>query len=98
MNISLGTQWEAFISEQVRGGRYMSASELVRDGLRLLQEREELRQARLDELRTEIAKGLHDMDEGDFVEVDGDGLERLADEVKTRGRQDLSGKRSTLAP
>lgn len=98
MNINLGTQWEAFISEQIRGGRYMSASEVVRDGLRLLEEREEFRRARLDALRSEIAEGVHDMESGNFVELDEAGLSRLAQEVKARGRRNLGGKHKRPAP
>jgi len=84
MNVNLGTQWEAFISEQIRGGRYLSASEVVRDGLRLLQEREELRQARLEDLRAEVDKGIREIGAGNYVQVDEEGLARVAEEVKAR--------------
>ena len=40
MNVSLGTRWESFVTEMVRHGRYGSASEVVREGLRLVEERE----------------------------------------------------------
>jgi antitoxin ParD1/3/4 len=52
-SIALGDHFTAFLAEQVATGRYGSASEVIRAGLRLLQERE----ARLAELRAEIAKG-----------------------------------------
>lgn len=38
MNIVLGPQWEAFITEFVKSGRYQSADDVVLDGLRLLRE------------------------------------------------------------
>ncbi len=41
MNVSLGDRWETFVSEIVKHGRYGSASEVVREGLRLVEEREE---------------------------------------------------------
>jgi antitoxin ParD1/3/4 len=54
---TLGDHFEAFIKEQVEGGRYASASEVLRDGLRLLEEEQQKRQAVLDGLRGEIEKG-----------------------------------------
>lgn len=54
---SLGAHFEELIQRQVRSGRYASASEVVREGLRLIEEREAAREARLEALRTEIARG-----------------------------------------
>lgn len=54
---TLGDHFESFIKEQVDGGRYASASEVIRDGLRLLEEEQQKRQAVLDGLRGEIEKG-----------------------------------------
>ncbi|MFN3943403.1 MAG: type II toxin-antitoxin system ParD family antitoxin [Allosphingosinicella sp.] len=54
---SLGPHFEELIRRQVRSGRYASASEVVREGLRLIEEREAEREARLEALKTEIARG-----------------------------------------
>ena len=40
MNVSIGERWEEFVAEAVRSGRYGSVSEVVREGLRLVEERE----------------------------------------------------------
>ncbi|MGZ8285418.1 MAG: type II toxin-antitoxin system ParD family antitoxin [Allosphingosinicella sp.] len=54
---SLGAHFEDLIQRQVRSGRFASASEVVREGLRLMEEREAERAARLDGLRAEITRG-----------------------------------------
>ncbi len=41
MNVSIGDRWEAFVADIVKIGRYGSASEVVREGLRLVEEREQ---------------------------------------------------------
>ena len=57
-SFAIGDHFERFIRSQVEGGRYASASEVVRDALRLLELREEQRQALVEALRTEIRLGL----------------------------------------
>ncbi len=58
MNVSLTDQLERFVSEQVRAGRYQSASEVVREGLRLLAARDEADRLKLEALRKMIREGL----------------------------------------
>jgi antitoxin ParD1/3/4 len=53
----IGDHFEAFIKEQIRQGRYASASEVVRDGLRALEYQQSLRTAKLEGLRAEIQRG-----------------------------------------
>ncbi len=62
-SISLGDHFADFVDRQVEGGRYGSASEVVRAGLRLLEERE----AKLAALRSALAEGE---ESGDFQEFD----------------------------
>ena len=54
MNVSLTPELEQYIRTKVDSGRYLSASEVVREALRLLEQKEK----RLEELRVEIQKGL----------------------------------------
>lgn len=67
MNVSLTPELERMIHDRVKSGRYHSASEVVREALRLLEEREELRRLRLAELRGKIAAGLASLDRGEGV-------------------------------
>jgi len=55
---SLGKRYETMVRDLVQSGRYASASEVVRDGLRLIEEREEQRQAKLTALRAAIKEGM----------------------------------------
>ncbi len=59
MNVSLTSSLETLVKRLVKSGRYSSASEVVRDGLRLIEEREQLRQLKLDEMRRLIRKGRY---------------------------------------
>lgn len=57
MNVSVGERWEGFVESVVRSGRYGSASEVVREGLRLVEEREARLQALRATLTASIAAG-----------------------------------------
>ena len=56
-SVALGNHFEEFIRDQVRTGRFNNVSEVVRAGLRLLEESEQRRQLELEALRAEIATG-----------------------------------------
>ena len=96
MNINLETQWEAFIDENLKSGRYISASEIVHEGLRLLQEKEQLRQLRLDGLRKEVDKGLNALGRGEHLELDEQEMKDYLEGVEKRGRERLA-KKNTAA-
>jgi antitoxin ParD1/3/4 len=78
---TIGSHFEALIQRLLKGGRYSTASEVVRVGLRLVEERESIREAKLAALRAEIRKGL---DSGPARESDS---AETIDNAKARGRQ-----------
>lgn len=57
--LELGSQLKEFVDDLVATGRYNSRSEVIRDGLRLLQERERLRQIKLEEVRRAFREGIN---------------------------------------
>ncbi|MEH1851792.1 MAG: type II toxin-antitoxin system ParD family antitoxin [Nostoc sp.] len=58
MNVSLTLELEKWVQSQVESGMYTSASEVIREGLRLLKEQDTLKEIRLAELRREIQQGI----------------------------------------
>ncbi|MHC2001641.1 type II toxin-antitoxin system ParD family antitoxin [Methylobacterium sp. CM6241] len=66
MNVSVGDRWEGFISRIVQDGRYGSASEVVREGLRLVEERE----AKLQALRRTLSEAVEAGGDASEDEID----------------------------
>ncbi len=56
-SVALGSHFETFVRDQLQSGRFNNVSEVVRAGLRLLEDREQRNQLELDALRAEIASG-----------------------------------------
>ena len=83
MNVNLGSAFDQFVSDLLKTGHYQTQSEILREGLRLLKEREELKQLRFAELRKEIAIGSAEADRGEFV----DGGETFAEIRKRSAKQ-----------
>ncbi len=63
-SLSLGEHWETFIRNELASGRYGSASEVIREALRTLEERK----ARMEALRVHLAEGAAQAARGEFVE------------------------------
>jgi len=72
---TLGNHYEAFVRELLASGRYASASEVLRDGLRLLEDRERQREAKIAALRDAIREGL---ESGPAVPLDIDAIKARA--------------------
>jgi antitoxin ParD1/3/4 len=67
MNVSLTPELESFVNAKVRSGRYNSASEVVREALRLLEDQEQLRATRLAEFHAELDRRLMEADQGGLI-------------------------------
>ena len=76
MNVSLTQELAEYVRRKVESGLYTSASEVVREALRLLAEQDNLSQLHEEELRRQIAEGLRSAEESPHVDGD-DVFDRL---------------------
>lgn len=83
-NVVLTDRQHQVIETLVQSGRYQNASEVLRDGLRLVEQRAAEDAARLEALREAVQRGWDDLTAGRYTDVDDDGLE---DFVAGLGRQ-----------
>ena len=79
MNVSIGERWEGFVESVLKSGRYSSASEVVREGLRLVEEREAKLAALRETIEASIAEGGERTDEEVGAHLDV-VMARLAEE------------------
>ena len=68
MNVSLTPELEKLVESKVQSGRYQYASEVVREGLRLLEDQNRLREMRLEEVRRKVQAGIDELDRGEGIE------------------------------
>jgi antitoxin ParD1/3/4 len=88
-NVVLTTEQERLVQSLVTSGRYQNASEVVREGLRLIERREAEYEAQLEALRVAAGAGVAALERGDFREFTDTRsfksyLDGLADEVLSR--------------
>lgn len=85
MNVSLTPQLTALVRRKVKSGLYGSASEVVRDALRLMEERDRDREERLSALREDIAAAMKRADPADYADP-VDMFDTLKDAVSRHHR------------
>ena len=82
MNVSLTPRLEQFIERKVKAGSYQTASEVVREALRLLAQRD----SELDRLRAELRPALAAIERGEYSDLD-------IKQIKVEGRKRLAARR-----
>ncbi len=82
-NVNLSPQFESLVKQKVASGMYASVSEVVREALRLLDERDRLREAKLERLRQDIIDGINS----------GPPIPWDSEKIKEAGRTLLAKKR-----
>jgi len=82
-SVALGSHFEQFVKSQLASGRYNNASEVVREGLRMLEDQEKLRALKLETLRAEVQRGMQG-GSGIPAEQVFENLRRRIDEIAAR--------------
>ena len=88
MNVSLTPELERLVNEKVESGLYQTASEVVREALRLLKDRDQARE----QLRSDVQAGFDQLARGDGRVYDKTSSRQLAERIKSRGRGARSKK------
>lgn len=85
-NVNLTVPQARFVKRGVKTGRYQNASEMVRAGLRLLEQQEREEQMKLRHLRKLIDEGIADIDNGNYEVLDPANLNAFLESVSAKSR------------
>ena len=88
MNVSLTPTLESYVKQKVEAGMYSSVSEVVREALRLLEERDAMQAMKLEALRSDINQGVESLEKGK-------GKTLNVEAIKARGRAMLSANKES---
>ncbi|MGO8753563.1 MAG: type II toxin-antitoxin system ParD family antitoxin [Thermoguttaceae bacterium] len=92
MTIEIPAEFRPFIEAIIRNGTFKSEVDVVREGLRLLQEREH----RLTLLREELKPALEGLDRGEGIRLDGDAkIHEFFEDLRTRGQERLAERKKS---
>ena len=86
-NVVLSDHQQALVETLVQSGRYQNASEVLREGLRLIEERERLEDAKLKGLKKAARLGWADVSAGRYADVADDQLEEFVGQLGRRAAQ-----------
>jgi antitoxin ParD1/3/4 len=84
MNVSLTPQLEIYVKQKVASGMYNSVSEVMREALRLLEERDALKSIKLEALRRDVQDGLDELDRGQATPLAMDAIKAKARAIKEK--------------
>jgi antitoxin ParD1/3/4 len=82
MNVSLTPQLESYVKQKVAAGMYNSVSEVMREALRLLEERDALKEMKLAALQRDINEGIDELDRGEGTPLNMDEIKAKARSLK----------------
>jgi antitoxin ParD1/3/4 len=94
-NVNLTEHLDSFIEVGITSGRFSNASEVVREGLRLLEQREQEDKAKIDWLRAAAKEGFADIERGDYVTLrSGQEIDDLIDQLGVEASAELAAEQS----
>ncbi len=93
MNVSLTPELERLVNEKVQSGLYNSASEVVCEGLRLLQEQDILKEIRRNELRREVMMGKEQIKNGEYIEVKASEMKEFAEKLIKEAKNEFEQRK-----
>ena len=85
MNVSLSSEMKRIVKDKVKSGLYPTPDHVIREGLRLLQQR--------DSLRADVHAGFQAIGRGEYEDYDEHTTKKPAEDVKARGRARLAAKK-----
>jgi antitoxin ParD1/3/4 len=93
-NVNLTEHFDRFIAAGIKTGRFSNASEVVREGLRLLEQREKEDKAKLDWLRAAAKEAFAQLDRGDYVTLNSEEeLDAFLDQIHEEVSAELAAER-----
>lgn len=92
-NVVLSEHQHNFVETLVQSGRYQNASEVLREGLRLIEQRERFEAAKLNALKEAANKGWADIDAGRFTDIFDDQLEDLIGQLGMQAAARVDAKK-----
>jgi antitoxin ParD1/3/4 len=93
-NVNLTEHFDRFIETGITSGRFSNASEVVREGLRLLEQREQEEKARIEWLRGAAKEGFDQLDRGEGIEFESmDDLDAYIDQIGEEVSTEMAAER-----
>jgi antitoxin ParD1/3/4 len=91
-NVDLTEHFDEFISDGVKAGRYSDASEVIRAGLRLLEQQEQEDEAKIEWLRATTREAFEALDRGEGITLDSsDDIDSFINEIAAEARGERLG-------
>ncbi|MEO8372196.1 MAG: type II toxin-antitoxin system ParD family antitoxin [Candidatus Solibacter sp.] len=93
-NVNLTDHFDRFIDDGVASGRFGNASEVVREGLRLLEQRQKEDQAKVEWLRAAIQEGIDASERGDSIQINSEEeMDAFFEDIHKEVRAEIAAER-----